>query len=126
MLTMLRRVFWLALAGGAGVAGWSAWQRKNEPSPTLAPTWPPFEPAVSRPAPASAVDSADAGFVSSRSDRWVPPVERQCPDGYPVKGNDSSKIYHLPGGRFYARTVPERCYANEEDAIADGYRAAKS
>lgn len=126
MITMLRRAFWLALAGGAGVAGWSAWQRKNEPSPKLEPSWPPFEPSVKSPATVTAADPAPAGFMRPQSDRWVAPVDRQCPDGYPIKGNDSSKIYHLPGGRFYARTVPERCYANEEDAIADGYRAAKS
>jgi hypothetical protein len=43
-----------------------------------------------------------------------------------VKGNDNSGIYHVPGGRFYARTVPERCYANTDDATADGYRPARA
>ena len=46
--------------------------------------------------------------------------------GYPIKGNANSRIYHVPGGRFYDRTVPERCYASAADAEADGYRAAKS
>jgi len=32
----------------------------------------------------------------------------------------------VPGGRFYERTVPERCYAHADDATADGYRAAKA
>ena len=54
------------------------------------------------------------------------PVDGACPPGYPVKANDNSGIYHLPGGRFYARTVPERCYAAAEDAEADGYRRAKA
>ena len=54
------------------------------------------------------------------------PVDGECPDGYPVKANDNSGIYHVPGGRFYGRTVPERCYARAEDAEADGYRAAKA
>jgi len=58
--------------------------------------------------------------------RWVPPVDGNCPDGYPLKANDNSGIFHAPGGRFYARTVAERCYANAEDAIADGYRPAKA
>ena len=58
--------------------------------------------------------------------RWVDPVDGECPDGYPVKANDNSGIFHVPGGRFYDRTVPERCYANTDDATADGYRAAKS
>ena len=51
---------------------------------------------------------------------------RACPSGYPIKGNANSRIYHVPGGRFYDRTVPERCYASAADAEADGYRAAKS
>ena len=37
----------------------------------------------------------------------------------------SSGIYHLPGGRFYDRTRPERCYVDPAAAEADGYRAAK-
>ena len=40
----------------------------------------------------------------------------------PIKANDNSGIFHVPGGRFYDRTVPERCYAERRDAEADGYR----
>jgi hypothetical protein len=58
--------------------------------------------------------------------RWVAPEKGACPTGFPVKANDSSRIFHVPGGRFYDRTVPERCYANADDAAADGYRAAKA
>ena len=43
-----------------------------------------------------------------------------------MKANDNSKIFHVPGGRFYARTVAERCYADAQDAVADGYRPAKA
>jgi hypothetical protein len=57
---------------------------------------------------------------------WLEPVDGQCPDGYPVKVNESSGIFHVPGGRFYARTIPDRCYATSEAAIADGYRQAKA
>jgi hypothetical protein len=45
------------------------------------------------------------------------------PDGYPVKGNASSKIYHLPGFPSYASTKAEYCFATEQDAINAGYRA---
>ena len=61
-----------------------------------------------------------------RRPTWVPPVDGQCPDGYPIKANDNSGIFHVPGGRFYERTVPERCYADAHDAEADGYRRAKA
>jgi hypothetical protein len=42
-----------------------------------------------------------------------------------VKGNADSGIYHLPGTRHYARTVPERCYRDAAAAEADGMRAPK-
>jgi len=57
---------------------------------------------------------------------WVAPVDGVCPEGYPIKANDSSGIFHVPGGRFYARTTANRCYASADAAIADGYRAAKA
>jgi hypothetical protein len=64
--------------------------------------------------------------VSQGPTAWVPPIEGACPDGYPIKANDNSGIFHVPGGRFYDRTVPERCYANADAALADGYRQAKA
>ena len=111
MLTALRRVFWLALLGGAGYAGWLAYERRRDDE-APAPEWPPI-PTIEVPTPV-----ADTP--------WVAPVDGQCPDGYPVKANDKSGIFHLPGGRFYERTVPERCYADAADAEADGYRRAKA
>jgi len=52
--------------------------------------------------------------------------EHDCPEGFPIKGNASSMIYHLPGSSSFDRTIPEMCFATEEDAIAAGYRASKS
>jgi hypothetical protein len=48
-----------------------------------------------------------------------------CPDGYPVKGNASSMIYHAPGRASYDATVPEFCFATEQDAENAGFRAPK-
>jgi hypothetical protein len=111
MVTLLRRLFWLGLLAGAGYATWSLLQRRQAPTPA-APEWPPLAPpAPTAPGPTT---------------RWVPPVDGACPDGYPIKANDNSGIYHVPGGRSYDRTVPERCYADAADAEADGYRAAKA
>ncbi len=56
---------------------------------------------------------------------WVEPVEGTCPSTHPIKGNADSGIFHVPGGMFYDRTVPERCYATAADAEADGFRQAK-
>ena len=57
--------------------------------------------------------------------RGSSPSTAACPTGYPVKANASSHIYHVPGGQFYDRTVPERCYTDPQAAEADGYRAAR-
>ncbi|HEV7721859.1 MAG TPA: hypothetical protein VGO60_11265 [Iamia sp.] len=56
---------------------------------------------------------------------WVAPVDGACPDGFPIKAKETSGIYHHPGGLSYARTRPDRCYADEAAAEADGFRAAK-
>ena len=56
---------------------------------------------------------------------WVRAEAGACPLSHPVKANDNSMIYHVPGGRFYDRTRAERCYADAAAAEADGYRAAK-
>lgn len=157
MITMLRRLFWLALLGGAGYAVWAAWQHKQAQQPAPAPQWPPVDPPGPAPAesgepseptgatagfadvptdessPAEPGDGTDAVSGEARSAppsddrRWVDPLDDGgCPDGYQIKANDNSGIFHVPGGRFYDRTGAERCYARAEDAEADGYRAAKS
>lgn len=45
-----------------------------------------------------------------------------CPASHPYKGNASSRIYHRPGESSYAATIPELCFATEEDAVAAGFR----
>lgn len=50
---------------------------------------------------------------------------KTCPDEFPIKGNASSRIYHLPGESTYAATIPEICFATEEAAVGLGYRARK-
>jgi trigger factor len=49
-----------------------------------------------------------------------------CPEGYPVKGNGDSMIYHTPESSSYTRTIPEICFATAEDAVAKGFRAPGS
>jgi len=47
-------------------------------------------------------------------------------DGYPIKGNGRSGIYHVPGGFAYDRTVASICFRSVEVAQAAGFRASKS
>lgn len=48
------------------------------------------------------------------------------PEGFPIKGNASSKLYHVPGSRFYNSTVAEIWFASAEDAEAAGYQLPPS
>lgn len=56
----------------------------------------------------------------------APSSRTTCPSDYPIKGNRSQstsvKIYHVPGGAFYDKTTPIRCFATEDTASAAGYR----
>jgi hypothetical protein len=73
------------------------------------------------------VDAPEARSTDGSSGGWAEPLaDGSCPVGYPIKANDNSGIFHLPDGRFYGRTKPERCYSNAETAVADGYRQAKN
>ena len=76
--------------------------------------------------PAEEAEQAeDAGDEPADDEGWVEPVDGACPATHPVKGKPGSGIYHEPGGLFYDRTVPQRCYRSAEAAEADGLRAAK-
>src|SRR5215204_4563316 len=61
-------------------------------------SWPPF---VTEPRPFVQVDSpAQAATIGGA---WAPAVDGRCPEGYPIKANNTSRIFHVPGGRFYDR-----------------------
>lgn len=114
MITAMRRSIWLLLIGAVGGVAWGWWRDHNAPpSPSAPAEWPPLEPATV----ASTTDVA----------LWVSPNDDgSCLPSHPIKANDNSNIFHVPGGRFYERTKAERYYATAEAAIADGYRQAKA
>lgn len=77
----------------------------------------PIPEAAPAPAPEAAPAAGDAGPVSG--------ADSVCPDSHPVKANDNSGIYHVPGQQHYGRTNARHCYASAAAAQADGYRAAQ-
>jgi large subunit ribosomal protein L4 len=48
------------------------------------------------------------------------------PEGYPIKGNADSMLYHVPGSAFYKRTVAEVWFDTEENAEAAGFQKPPS
>lgn len=132
--------------------GGGPWPPLQNPSPTVprsdgdatrgsaAPGTPPAPRPSAAPTPDPADDDTPSGTVAPEpagvpvgSERtapsgatWVEPASGGgCPDGYPIKANLKSKIFHAPGQLNYDRTSPDRCYASADAAEADGLRAAK-
>ena len=54
------------------------------------------------------------------------PNADEAPEGYEIKGNASSMLYHVPGSAFYNRTIPEYWFASAEDAEAAGFQLPPS
>jgi len=48
------------------------------------------------------------------------------PEGYEIKGNADSMLYHLPGTPFYDRTIAEVWFDTPENAEAAGYQLPPS
>ena len=121
---MKRLVKLLAVAGA--VAAVVAWLQRRPAPPSASPTAPPYPLAKPTTAtPAEAGTYVDAPVVPE-PEAWVEPTaDGSCPDGFPVKAKLSSRIFHVPEGTMYERTVPDRCYATAEAAEADGLRASK-
>jgi hypothetical protein len=78
------------------------------------------EQASSASASASSSASASAGGGGA-----VSPVGGECPASAPIKGNESSGIYHMPDGSYYDATEAEESFATEAAAQAAGYRASE-
>jgi large subunit ribosomal protein L4 len=56
-----------------------------------------------------------------------PPIEGGFePDGFPIKGNASSMLYHVPGSAFYERTVPEVWFRTAKAAEDAGFQLPPS
>ena len=99
-----------------GIGTGDGCQPKAAPPPKAPPPPPAPPPPV-----APDIPSAPASGGGS-----YPPIsQNSCPASAPIKGNQSSGIYHVPGGQFYGRTNPEECFASESDAQAAGYRKSQ-
>jgi large subunit ribosomal protein L22 len=79
-------------------------------------------------------ESTDASQIGDTSDAEadaadlpagavVAPEDGSIPSGYEIKGNASSKKFHIPGGRYYDITVAELFFDTVESAESAGYEA---
>ncbi|MBM7845768.1 small subunit ribosomal protein S16 [Herpetosiphon giganteus] len=72
--------------------------------------------AVAAPVKAAAEAGEFAGSVR-------PLANGSAPEGYAIKGNQNSMLYHVPGSRYYNSTVAELWFDTVESAEAAGFRA---
>ena len=133
MKRLIKRLLTLGVLAGGGTVGWRLFRHRaatNQPL-SASPQWPPFAETTAQPIVHNIVQNSpgsDSEAPARGADEhvaWVSPIDGGCPPGFPIKANNSSRIYHTPGGRSYQRTVAERCYATADAAERDGYRAAK-
>ena len=91
-----------------------------------------------RPSPSGPGQSASASARPTTTPRTYGTVDRPgtephdvwtCPISHPVKGaflaGTNERVFHMPGGEHYAKTQPDRCYQNAEEAREDGGRRAQ-
>jgi hypothetical protein len=90
----------------------------SQDTPIVPRTTPPAYSAPTYSPPASSVPAPQASAGPVAGSYGV------CPSGYPVKANDNSGIYHVPGGEFYDATNARNCFATTAAAQAAGYRAS--
>lgn len=133
--TALRRTVLLTLLA-LGVGAAVSWWRSQATTPTPAqppqwPDWPERANATDKSGESGAAAAAHPTTTEATSDAaeraWLPANDDgSTPAGHPVKVKESSGIFHVPGGRFYDRTKPDRCYPTAAAAEADGYRRSKT
>lgn len=56
----------------------------------------------------------------------APPTDGGIPEGFPIKGNADSMLFHTPDSPHYERTVAEVYFASEDAAEAAGFSKPKS
>jgi large subunit ribosomal protein L17 len=75
---------------------------------------------------AGLVDAAATEAAELPAGAVAPLADGSAPEGYTVKGNADSGLYHEPDGRWYDATVAEFWFKTAADAEAAGFKKAGS
>lgn len=108
-------------------------QRRQESAaaPASAEETAPAEETAAPQESAAAEETATEAVEESASTEEAPygegshaPLDdpNEAPEGFPIKGNEDSKLYHVPGSAHYDRTVAEVWFATPEAAEAAGFQ----
>lgn len=79
-------------------------------------------------ADSDATDSAEVGAIEAGeyAGSAKPLADGSAPEGYEIKGNADSMLYHVPGSRHYNQTIAEVWFDTVESAEAAGFSAPGS
>jgi len=72
------------------------------------------------------VNATDVSPYGEGSHALIDGDPDQMPEGFPVKGNDDSKLYHNEDSPFYGRTKAEVWFADDAAAEAAGFSKPES
>lgn len=89
-----------------------AFSQLMEPEPTL------FDDVEDHPQPQMRSESPPGRYGEGSADA-VP--HQGPPDGFTIKGNAQSKLFHTPDSPYYGRTRPEVWFRTEADAERAGF-----
>ncbi|MCG7421505.1 50S ribosomal protein L17 [Micrococcus sp. ACRRV] len=110
------------------VSGKQAVVREAEQAAASAPAAAPVEETpveVVDPAATEEVTVAESEETAVEIDGAVATTEDgSAPEGATIKGNASSKKYHVPGSRWYDQTTAEVWFSTVEEAKAAGFEPA--
>ncbi|UBH25652.1 50S ribosomal protein L17 [Micrococcus porci] len=110
------------------VSGKQAVVREAEQAAASAPAAAPVEETpveVVDPAATEEVTVAESEETAAEIDGAVATTEDgSAPEGATIKGNASSKKYHVPGSRWYDQTTAEVWFSTVEEAKAAGFEPA--
>jgi large subunit ribosomal protein L4 len=96
------------------------------------------EPVVLAKSAPSTSDTAEANMAKAESSKpaaeeapfgpgsHLPLDDGSEPDGFPIKGNADSMLYHVPGSASYKRTVAEVWFASADAAEKAGFQLPPS
>jgi large subunit ribosomal protein L17 len=116
------------LSAAAKVVREAERSRATKVAPKKAPTGRTAEIAEDAAAesPTAAKVAADAAEHPHGEGSHAPNEDGSQPEGYPIKGNADSMLYHVPDSPFYDRTIAEVWFADTEAAEAAGYQLPPS
>lgn len=69
--------------------------------------------------------AAKKAAAGPAANAWIVPSGELCPPSHPVKATLARRIFRTPEMPGYDQDRPDRCYASEGDAVADGFTRAR-